>query len=64
METFPKFPDGADHIPVLVPPDIEPANVTEPPEQTDWADPALTTAAGFTVTTTLAELIQPAVVSV
>jgi hypothetical protein len=46
---------------VLAPPVIEPANVTEPPEQTGCADPALTTAAGFTVTTTLAVLVQPAV---
>jgi hypothetical protein len=61
---FEKLPDGADHIPVLAPPEIEPVSVTEPPEQTGCADPALTTAAGLTVTTTLAVLGQPALVSV
>lgn len=62
--TFEKLPDGADHVPVVAPPVIVPASVTKPPAQMVCVEPALTTAAGFTVTTTLAVLVQPAEVSV
>ena len=51
--TFEKLPDGADHVPVVAPPVIVPASVTKPPAQMVCVEPALTTAAGFTVTKTI-----------
>ena len=61
--TFEKLPDGADHVPELAPPVIAPARVTKPPAQMVCGSPALATATLLTVTTTLALLVQPAVVS-
>ncbi len=50
---------------MVAPPETVPANVTELPEQTDCADPALTrAAAGLTVTITKAVFVQPPLVLV
>ena len=46
-----KVPDGADQVPVVIPPVIEPARVIVPPAHTVWSISALVVTPELTVTT-------------